>query len=70
MPYRRFEIDREALMIILEDNDEPNTIEEALSSPNKDKWRNVLEDEMVSMKENQVWKLVELSKGRKAIGNK
>ena len=25
---------------------------------------------MESMKENQVWKLVELSKGRKAIGNK
>ena len=49
-------------MTILQDNDEPNTIEKALSSPNRDKWRNVLEDKMESMKENQVWKLVELSK--------
>ena len=70
VPRRRFDIDEEALMTILQDNDEPNTIEEALSSPNKDKWRNALEDEMESMKENQVWKLVELSKGRKAIGNR
>ena len=41
-------------MTILQDNDEPNTIEEALSSFNKEKWINVSEDEMESMKENQV----------------
>ena len=70
MPRRRFDIDGETLITILQDNDEPNTIEEALSSPNKDKWRNALEDEMESMKENQVWKVVELSKGRKAIRNR
>ena len=57
-------------MTILQDNDEPNTIKEALSSPNKNKWRNVLEDEMESVKENQVWKLVELLKRRKTIRNK
>ena len=45
-------------------------IEEALSSPNKKEWRNALEDVMESMKENQVWKLNNLSKGRKAIRNK
>ena len=44
-------------------------IEEALSSSNKEKWKNALEDEMESMKENQVWKLVQLPKGRKAIRN-
>ena len=38
--------------------------------PNKNKWRNALEDEIESMKENQVWKLIELSKRHKAIGNK
>ena len=42
---RRFEIDREALMTILQDNDEPEMIEEALSSPNKEEWRNDLEDD-------------------------
>ena len=70
VPRQLFYINREALITILQDNDEPNTIEEVLSSLNKDKWRNALEDEMESMKENQVWKLIELSKGRKAIGNR
>ena len=57
-------------MTILQYNDEPNTIDEALLSPNKEKWRNALEDKMESMKENQVWKLVELLKWRKAIKNR
>ena len=47
-----------------------NQIEEVLSSSNKDKWRNALKDEMESMKENQVWKLVELPKRHKDIGNR
>ena len=70
VPCQHFNIDGEALITILQDNDEPNTIEEALSSPNKDKWINALEDKMKSMKENQVWKLVELPKGQKAIRNR
>ena len=49
-------------MTIIQDNDEPNMIKEALSSPNKEKWKNALEDETESMKENQVSKLVELLK--------
>ena len=57
-------------MTILQDNDEPNMIEKDLLYSNKDKWRNALKDDMESMKENQVWKLVELSKGRKAIRNR
>ena len=32
---RRFKIDGEALMTILQDNDEPRTIDKALSFPNK-----------------------------------
>ena len=62
MSHRRFDIDGEALMTILQDNNEPTTIEEALSFFNKKEWINVLEDEMESVKENQIWKLVELSK--------
>ena len=54
MPHRRFEIDGEALMTILKDNDELRTIEKALSFPNKKEWRSALEDKMKSMKENQV----------------
>ena len=37
MPHRHFEIDKEVLITILQDNDEPKTIKEALSSPNKEK---------------------------------
>ena len=51
---QHFKIDREALMPILQDNDEPKTIEEALPSPNKEEWRKALEDKMESMNENQV----------------
>ena len=54
MPHRRFDIDKKTLITILQDKDEPNMIEEALSSPNKEKWRNALENEMESIKENQV----------------
>ena len=68
LPRRHFDIDGEALMTILQGNDEPNTIEKVLSSLNKDKWRNALEEEMESMKENQVWKLVELPKDTKPLG--
>ena len=54
VPHRRFDIDKKTLITILQDKDEPNMIEEALSSPNKEKWRNALENEMESIKENQV----------------
>ena len=57
-------------MTILQNNNEPNTIDKALSFSNKEEWRNALKDEMESMKENQVWKLVELPKGQKAIRNR
>ena len=40
VPHRRFDIDGQTLMTILQDNNEPNTIEKALSSSNKKKWRN------------------------------
>ena len=43
---------------------------EALECPAKEKWKVALEDEMESLKVNQVWTLVDLPSGRKAIGNK
>ena len=57
-------------MILPQDEDEPKNFKEAISCPNKEKWIKVMEEEMESMRTNQVWELVNLPKGRKAIGNK
>ena len=38
IPYRRFEIEREAFMIALHDDEEPKTINEALSGSKDKEW--------------------------------
>ena len=43
---------------------------EALSSLDKEDCTKIIEEEMESIRLNHVWKLVDLLKGRKAIGNK
>ena len=45
-------------------------MQEAFSSSVSDEWMKVMNDEMESMRTNQVWDLVDLPLGRKAIGNK
>ena len=45
-------------------------MQEAFSSSVSDEWMKVMNDEMESMRTNQVWDLVDLPSGRKAIGNK
>lgn len=54
----------------IEGQGDPLTVDEALIGANKDKWKNAMEKEMSSLKENQVWDLVELPKGKKAVGSK
>ena len=49
---------------------EPTTVEEVLSTPEKDHWYQAMEKEMKSLKDNDIWELVELPKGRKAVGSK
>jgi hypothetical protein len=70
IPRRRFEIEGEAFMIAPHDDDEPKTVQEALSSSAKEDWIKAMHDEIESMRTNQVWDLVHLPPGRKAIGNK
>ena len=55
---------------VAKDLHDPMTVEEALSRKNKDDWRLAMEDEVNSMFNNDVWDLVELPKGRKAVGSK
>ena len=51
---RRFEIEGEAFMIASQDDDEPKTVQEALSSSVSDEWMKAMNDEMESMRTNQV----------------
>ena len=46
----------------------PSTLEEVAASPQKEKWESAMETEMQSLKDNDVWELVKLPEGRKAIG--
>ncbi|KAK8644626.1 hypothetical protein V6N13_123928 [Hibiscus sabdariffa] len=56
--------------VILVDQDEPKTYQEAVASPDFEKWLEAMRSEMGSMSENQVWTLVEPPKGIKPIGCK
>ena len=57
-------------MIASQDDDEPKTVQEALSSFVSDEWMKAMNNEMESIRTNQVWDLEDLLLGRKAIGNK
>lgn len=48
----------------------PLTLKDAIVSQDKGKWKAAMENEMTSLHENDVWDLVELPPGRKAIGSK
>src|SRR5438270_549399 len=52
------------------DDVETMSYKHALSLPNACKWKEAMREEMESMWTNQVWDLVDLPTGRKAIGNK
>ena len=67
----RYEIEyRETFMTSLLDADEPKDLKEALSCLAKENWIMAMEEELESMRVNQVWELVDLPEGRRAIGNK
>ena len=68
IPHYCFNIEGDkAFVAITQDEYEPRNVMEALSSPDKEK---ALEEEMESVRSNQVQELVNLPKGCKAIGNK
>ena len=49
---------------------EPATIEEATNCSEKTEWMQAMENKMKSLKQNNVWELVELPSGRKTVGSK
>ena len=50
--------------------DEPVTYQNAMTDPESDKWLEAMNAEMQSMRENQVWDLVELPPQCKTVGSK
>ena len=55
---------------MIDEIDDPATYEEAMMSPDSNKWLEAMKSEMESMYENQVWTLVDLPHDRKAMENK
>ena len=55
---------------MVDENDDPAMYEEAMMSPDSNKWLEAMKSEMESMYENQVWNLVDLPHDRKAVENK
>ncbi len=50
--------------------EEPSFYEEAISSSNCDNWKEAMEQEMKSLRDNHTWDLVELPRDRKTVGSK
>ena len=48
--------------------EEPTTMEEAIAGPDKERWYEAMENEMRSLRENDVYELVELPKDRSPVG--
>ena len=56
--------------VMLLDHDEPMNYEEAMMSPDSDKWLEAMKSEIGSMYENKVWTLVDLPDDRRPMENK
>ena len=50
--------------------EEPSFYEDAISSSNCDNWKEAMEQEMKSLRDNDTWDLVELPRDRKTVGSK
>ena len=64
---RRSERLRRVRDVLLLDNDEPSTYNEAMMGPNSEEWLRAMRSEIESMDDNQVWKLVDPPDGVKTI---
>ena len=49
------------------DHDEPASYQEAMKSPNSEKWMEAIKSEMQSMYDNEVWDLIDPPEGAKVI---
>ena len=56
--------------MLLTDEGEPESFEEAKDDTHNRKWLSAMQDEMDSLHENHTYELVELPKGKRALRNK
>ena len=56
--------------VLLTDEGEPESFEEAKDDTHSQKWLSAMQDEMDSLHENHTYELVELPKGKRALRNK
>ena len=56
--------------VLITDEGEPESFEEAMIDDRKKKWFSAMQDEMKSLHENKTFELVKLPKGKKALKNK
>ena len=54
----------------IEDENDPKTFSQAMSSKESNSWYSAMKEEMNSMTSNQFWDLVEFPNGVKAVGCK
>lgn len=54
--------------MIVSEPQEPTTVKEALTGPNKEEWKTAMDKELESIERNKVWKLEELPEGKRAMG--
>ena len=59
--------DNPVLTVLLVEDSEPTNYEEAMMSPDSEKWLEAMKSELGSMSENQVWTLVDPPSDRKAV---
>ena len=51
-------------MVMMANDSEPITVEEALSGPDKELWKNAMKAEMASLHKNETWILCKIPSGR------
>ena len=58
----------DAALLAIIDTEEPAIIEEALNGVNSKLWRETIQSEHISLKQNKIWDLVNLSAGKNIVG--
>lgn len=59
--------DKQGLLCLFTDSTDPQTVEEALTSPQGAEWKKAMDDEYCSLMKNETWTLTDLPPGKKAL---